>query len=178
MTGVGVSTLSRVENQHNEASFDTLLKLSQGLGINFQELLNPGAASSGTERRAVTRAGKGTKFATAQYSYELHASELSQRQMIPLIMTVRARRIEAFERFSSHVGEELIYVMRGTVEMHTEIYAPLRLSKGDSVYFDSATPHAFISVGRGDAQMLSLCLGRQGDLVKVHKDAARQPGAD
>lgn len=174
MTGVGVSTLSKVENQQNGASFDTLLKLSKGLGINFQELLNPGGAPAVAGRRAVTRGGNGIKFTTGQYGYEVHAGDLAQKQMIPLIMTVHARSIDEFERFSSHVGEELAYVMRGKVEMHTEIYAPLRLDKGDSVYFDSSTPHAFISVGRGDAQMLSLCLGNEVDLIQVRKNAAKQ----
>lgn len=171
MTGVGISTLSKVENQQNGASFDTLLKLSQGLGINFQELLNPEGDGTITGRRAVTRAGEGIRFSTSQYDYKVHATDLTQKRMIPLIMTVRARSVAEFERFSSHVGEELVYVMRGKVEMHTRMYAPLRLDKGDSVYFDSATPHAFISVGRGDALMLSLCLGNSEDLARIRESA-------
>ena len=172
MTGVGVSTLSKVENQLNGASFDTLLKLSNGLGLNFEELLNPERTHVVSGRRVVTRAGEGAKFATAQYGYEVHATDLSQKKMIPLVMTVRARSIAEFEGFSSHVGEEYIYVIQGTVEMHTEIYAPLRLSVGDSIYFDSSTPHAIISVGPGDAQMLSMCLGKERDLEQMRNEAA------
>lgn len=173
MTGVGVSTLSKVENQLNGASFDTLLKLSQGLGLNFDELLNPERKTVVSGRRAVTRAGEGTRFATGQYGYEVHATELAQKKMIPLVMTVRARSVDEFESFSNHVGEEYIYVIRGAVEMHTEIYAPLRLNMGDSIYFDSSTPHAFISVGDGDAQMLSLCLGNENDLAQIRNEAAQ-----
>lgn len=173
MTGVGVSTLSKVENQLNGASFDTLLKLSQGLGLKFDELLNPERKSMASGRRAVTRSGEGTRFATGQYGYEVHATELTQKKMIPLVMTVRARSIDEFERLSKHVGEELIYVIQGAVEMHTEIYAPLRLDVGDSIYFDSSTPHAFISVGEGDAQMLSLCLGNESDLAQIRSEAAQ-----
>ena len=171
MTGVGVSTLSKVENQMNGASFDTLLKLSKGLGMNFEELLNPERKNVVSGRRVVTRGGEGDKFGTAQYGYEVHATDLAQKKMIPLVMTVRARRIEEFESFSNHVGEEYIYVIRGAVEMHTEIYAPLRLGVGDSIYFDSSAAHAFISVGEGDAQMLSLCLGNERDLGQIRSEA-------
>ena len=177
MTGVGVSTLSKVENQLNGASFDTLLKLSHGLGMNFEELLNPERKNFVSGRRVVTRAGEGVKFATTQYAYEVHATDLAQKKMIPLVMTVRARKVEEFESFSSHVGEEYIYVMQGTVEMHTEIYAPLRLGVGDSVYFDSSTPHAFISVGPGDAQMLSHCLGSERDLQQMRSEAGKAKAA-
>jgi transcriptional regulator with XRE-family HTH domain len=172
MTGVGVSTLSKVENQLNGASFDTLLKLSKGLGMNFEELLNPERKNVVSGRRVVTRDGEGEKFATAQYGYEVHATDLAQKKMIPLVMTVRARSIEEFESFSSHAGEEYIYVIQGVVEMHTEIYAPLRLAVGDSIYFDSSTPHALISVGAGDAQMLSLCLGSERELEQIRSEAA------
>ena len=55
MTGVGVSTLSKVENQLNGASFDTLLKLSHGLGLNFEELLNPERKNFVSGRRASAR---------------------------------------------------------------------------------------------------------------------------
>lgn len=174
MTGVGVSTLSKVENQLNGASFDTLLKLSQGLGMKFEELLNPERKQSPTGRRAVTRAGDGVKFATAQYGYEVQATDLTKKMMIPLVMTVRARSVDEFERHSSHQGEEYIYVIKGTVEMHTDVYAPLRLSVGDSIYFDSSTPHAFISVGRGDARMLSLCLGSERDLEQIRSAAGSE----
>lgn len=171
MTGIGVSTLSKQENQKNGASFDTLLKLSRGLGIDFQDLLDP-ARPAATGRRAVTRAGEGAQFTTGQYGYEVHAADLSKKQVIPLVVNVRARSVDEFEKFSSHEGEELVYVLQGSIEMHTEIYAPLRLSKGDSIYFDSSTPHLFISVGRGEAQMLSVCIGGESDVVKAGAGAA------
>ncbi len=171
MTGVGVSTLSKVENQLNGASFDTLLKLSHGLGLGFDELLNPERKNFVSGRRVITRAGEGVKFATAQYGYEVQATELTQKMMIPLMMIVRARNIGEFESFSSHVGEEYIYVLEGAVEMHTAIYAPLYLTVGDSTYFDSSTPHAFISVGTGDARMLSLCLGNERELDHMRSEA-------
>jgi transcriptional regulator with XRE-family HTH domain len=167
MTGVSVSTLSKVENQLNTASFDTLLKLSKGLGIKFEELVNPDRRPAANGRRAVTRAGDGVPFATPQYRYEAHACELAQRKMIPLVMTVRARKRSDFETLSSHAGEEYIYVIDGAVEMHTEVYVPLRLDAGDSVYFDSSTPHAFVSVGPGDARMLSLCIGDERPLDEM-----------
>lgn len=171
MTGVGISTLSKVENQMNGASFDTLLRLSKGLGVNFDDLLNPGREPV-PGLRAVTIRGEGLKFGTPQYAYTVHAGDLARKKMIPLLMTVHARDIAEFQALSSHEGEEFIYVTKGEVEMHTEHYAPRRLRSGDSIYFDSSTPHAFISVGRGSAEMLSMCLGGTRDFEQVKRQAA------
>jgi quercetin dioxygenase-like cupin family protein len=46
----------------------------------------------------------------------------------------------------SHKGEEFIYVLEGEVEFHAADDI-VRLTAGDSVYFDSNIPHSFIGKG-------------------------------
>jgi mannose-6-phosphate isomerase-like protein (cupin superfamily) len=77
--------------------------------------------------------------------------------MIPAIVTVKHRTLEEFGPMSEHRGEELILVLSGEIELHTEHYNPVRLSTGDSVYIDSTMPHAMLSVGKEIARILSVC---------------------
>lgn len=50
-----------------------------------------------------------------------------------------------------------ITVLGGEFSGHTDFYAPLTLSVGDSCYFDSAMGHACISAGDQDAKVLWVC---------------------
>ena len=50
-----------------------------------------------------------------------------------------------------HSGEELFFVLEGTVELNTEHYASLKLEQGDCAYFDSLMGLACISTEEKDA---------------------------
>jgi quercetin dioxygenase-like cupin family protein len=62
------------------------------------------------------------------------------------------------DQWSTHHGEEFVYVLNGTLEFHTEEYTPAILHKGDSCYLDSTMRHAFVSKGEEDATILSIFL--------------------
>ncbi|MBY5841298.1 helix-turn-helix transcriptional regulator [Rhizobium leguminosarum] len=164
MTGVGISTLSKLEKQQTSLSFDTWLKLSKGLGVSFQELVNPNAKRVAKGSRAVTRAREAITFATEQYDYAVHSTDLLARRMTPLVMKIKSRSPANVQVFSEHVGEEFILCLDGEVEVHTEHYAPLRLSKGDSAYIDATMKHAFVSLSKQDATILSVVSGTDSEL--------------
>ncbi len=153
--GLSVSTLSKIENNQLSPTYETLLRLADGLGVDVAELFSaePGAAMA-SGRRSITRSGQGTRHVSPQYQYEALNSDLSQKQFFPLSTRITARSIDEFPQLSRHDGEEFIYVLVGAVELHTEYYAPVRLEQGDSCYFDSTMGHACISIGEGDAQIL------------------------
>jgi mannose-6-phosphate isomerase-like protein (cupin superfamily) len=50
-----------------------------------------------------------------------------------------------------HPGEEVLYVLEGEIEVHTEHYTSVRLGPGDCVYLDSSMGHAFISTQKDEA---------------------------
>jgi transcriptional regulator with XRE-family HTH domain len=158
-TGLSISALSKIENGQVSASFDTRVKIAHAFGQSFGELHRPAQEhQTATGRRTFTRAGAGLKFHTAAYNYDVHSADLTLKGMIPLVMRIKAREIVPLAEWSSHDGEEFIYVAAGTVDLHTEFYTPLRLSAGDSAYIDSTMRHAFVSVGDDDAQILSICM--------------------
>lgn len=158
-TGLSISAISKIENGQVSASFDTRVKIGHAFGQSFGQLHRmPQTRQVATGRRTFTRAGEGMRFHTAAYDYNVHSTELTFKGMIPLVMRIKAREVAPIEEWSSHEGEEFIYVTGGTVELHTEFYAPLRLSAGDSAYIDSTMRHAFVSVDDNDAEMLSICM--------------------
>lgn len=171
VTGVSVATLSKVENDQAGLSFSTVLKIVSSLGMTFEELLSPNAGEGGRGRRAVNRAGSGVRLGTSQYDYEIFATELVAKRMVPLITRVKAHTIAEFPRLLGHAGEEWIYVLKGAVEFHTEYYAPVVLRQGDSVYIDSGMGHASISVGDGDAELLSVVFGQETPPLQDAADA-------
>jgi transcriptional regulator with XRE-family HTH domain len=155
-SGVSVSTLSKIENGQVATSFDTLLKVSRGLETSFDAILSRGTAGA-NGRLTVTRLHEALNFSNAMYEYAVHSGELRQKHMIPLVMEIKARRLDQIINWSSHEGEEFIYVVKGKILLYTEFYEPRALSAGESAYIDSKMQHAFLNRGKGMAQVLSIC---------------------
>jgi mannose-6-phosphate isomerase-like protein (cupin superfamily) len=57
------------------------------------------------------------------------------------------------KRRFEHMGEELMFVLSGTVEVELSGRA-VRLRPGDALYFDAHLPHRSRSVGPKNAQVL------------------------
>jgi transcriptional regulator with XRE-family HTH domain len=149
--GVATSTISKVENNQLSPTFETLLKLAEGLEIDIAELLAVGDHHIRRTRRAITPKGQGDVHETPHYTYELLCTELTNKKMYPLVARLKAYSATEFGPLFRHPGEELFYVLAGQVELRTEHYRPQRLGVGDCAYFDSTMGHACISTGDEDA---------------------------
>jgi transcriptional regulator with XRE-family HTH domain len=155
-TGVSISNLSKIENSQISPSFDIMKRICDGLGVAIEDFVRPGVKSVVSGRKTTTRRNEGDLFASDQYDYRAHSSELSRKAMVPLEILVRARAVEEFDHWSQHRGEEFVYVLSGAIEVHTEHYAPFRLDRGESAYFDSSMRHVYISTSRENARVLSV----------------------
>lgn len=156
-TGLAASTLSKIENGQISPTYDNIVRLAQGLGVEVSALFRPESGSDMLGRRAITRQGEGVAHSTPQYLYEMLCPELSSKRFIPIRATLRAHTQESFGAPIRHRGEEFVFVLSGEVEIQTEHYRPLRLGVGDSCYFDSTMAHALISCGAQDAEILWIC---------------------
>jgi|TARA_R110000764_G_scaffold177632_2_gene263813 transcriptional regulator with XRE-family HTH domain len=168
--GMASSTISKIENSNLSPTFDGLLKLARGLEVDMTTLLDGERAPdrsapspSALGRLDVTRARDRRAHDAATYIYEPLAMGLKQKLIDATFVVVKARKVEEFEKLVSHAGEELVFILTGEVELHSELYAPIRLSAGDSVYYDASMGHALISVGEADATLLNIVAGG-GDL--------------
>jgi DNA-binding transcriptional MerR regulator/quercetin dioxygenase-like cupin family protein len=54
----------------------------------------------------------------------------------------------------THEGEEFLHVLRGEFEIWLEHQGHYRLKSGDSLYFESSTPHRWKNPGRSEAWIL------------------------
>jgi transcriptional regulator with XRE-family HTH domain len=156
LSGVSISNLSKIENNQISPSFDVMKRICDGLQVPIEDFVRPGAKDLVSGRKTTTRKGEGDHFTSGQYDYRAHASELSRKAMVPLEIQVRARSVEEFDHWSQHRGEEFVYVLSGTIEIHTEHYAPFRLGRGESAYFDSSMRHLYVSMSKEDARVLSV----------------------
>lgn len=166
--GMAPSTLSKIENGLLSPTYDNLLRLARGLGVDIVALFRPDGAGSdaGADADAlrfdVTRAGERPRQPAGVYAYEPMATRLASKRMDPTFVTVAARSLDEFAELVRHPGEEFVLVLSGAVEMHTDRRPPLRLEAGDSVYFDASVGHAYVSVGPEPATLLNVVAGGAG----------------
>lgn len=159
-TGLSVSMLSKVENGQRSLTYDKLLQLSHSLSVDIARLFSDRGAepppNPHSGRRSVQQQGAGFVIESGVYTYTYLAQDLVRKRFLPVYMDLNARSIKEFGALLRHGGEEFALVLQGEVDLHTEIYAPLRLTPGDSVYFDSSLGHAYVNAGAGPARVLAI----------------------
>jgi transcriptional regulator with XRE-family HTH domain len=180
-TGMALSTLSKVENGLMSLTYDKLLQLTAGLKMDIAELFSPASrAEQGrpvTARRSISRAGQGHVVNTKFYTYVYQCTDLIGKRMVPILAEVRARSLEEFGPLLRHSGEEYFLVTRGSVEVHTEFYAPEILREGDGIYLDSTMGHAYLNAGpEHSAKGVCLCTSEAPDLYEQLKRIAESDG--
>ena len=160
-TGLPIATLSKIENDKISLSYEKLVRISNGLGIDIGRLFGAKPDSAPevvpTGRRSITRSGDGSAIETKSYSHLYPAADLLNKQIVPIIAELKARSRAEFGPLIRHGGEEYAIVLDGVVEFHTDLYAPVLLNKGDSIYFDSSMAHGYIAGSDEPCRVLSVC---------------------
>ena len=179
-SGIPVSTLSKVEHDRLTLTYDKLLLLSQRLGMRMSDLFAESLESSEqpvTARRSIGTLDHAVRVETPNYDYYYLCAELRRKRMIPVLTHIRAKTVEEFGELVHHSGEEYVYVLEGSIEIHTEFYDPVLLKKGESIYIDSNMGHAYLAAeGFDEAVVLGVCSsadeGLMASLMTLHGDGA------
>ena len=176
-TGIPLSTLAKVEHDRLTLTYDKLQQLSQRLQIPMSSLFADPAEPleprvSG--RRSIGRRDQFVRVDTEHYEYRYLCTELRSKRMIPVLGFAHARTLEEFGPLVKHAGEEFIYVLKGSVEVHTEFYDPVVLQAGECIYIDSDMGHAYLAgPGSEEAFFMAVCSsaeeGFMETLLGVHK---------
>ena len=160
--GLSLSTISRIENNQLSLSFGNLVKLANGFNVDIADLFHPDVGSPSASNWSLTRRGEGNSHSSAAYEYSYLCTDYNMRRMVPVISTVKCRTFEEFGELLAHPGQEYLYVLEDAVDLLLEGSGVFRLWAGDSFYFNSSIPHALISVGAGQARVLSVIWSSSG----------------
>lgn len=182
-SGIPISTLSKVEHDRLTLTYDKLLQLSRRLNIRLSELFaeNDGdGASPVTARRSIGDIGQSLRVETANYDYYYLCTELRRKRMIPIITRIRAKSADEFGDLVHHPGEEFLYVVSGSIVVHTEFYDPVTLGEGQSIYIDSNMGHGYVTgPDCEEATVIAVCSsaedGLMDSLMNLHGDGDREP---
>jgi DNA-binding transcriptional MerR regulator/mannose-6-phosphate isomerase-like protein (cupin superfamily) len=143
--GISVGFLSALERSQMSASVSTLRKLARFYKTNILGFFDA-ADSQGhlvaAGKRKVLEAGPGVRMELLAWGNTV---------MEPHLFRI-APKSGSGESYT-HEGEEFLYILRGElrISLQGEEY---RLKRGDSFYFESATPHQWKNPGRAETWVL------------------------
>lgn len=173
ITGLAVSSLSKVENGRMSLTYDKLVQLSEGLSVPISDFFDCAAGVQEmdkppvTGRRSVNRSNDGMVVDTGQYSHTFLSTEIHNKQFAPIHGEIRAKSVEDFEDWVRHPGEEFVYVLSGELVVHTEYYQPVNLKAGDSVWLDSSMGHLYTTATDEPCKVIAVCTLPEADLIKA-----------
>lgn len=156
---IPISTLGRIERGESSPNYEQLLKLSAGLEVDITHFFAQSAADAAPvkrERRSINRLGDGTVMELRYQAIRYLSTDLRNKSLTPIVAVIRSRSLEEFGELLHHPGEEFVFVLEGTLELHTEHYTPAVLEAGESIYFDSSMGHAYIASGEKPCRILAV----------------------
>lgn len=145
-TKVSVGFLSALERGQMRSSISTLRRIARFYGTNILSLFETAAENP----RLVRRNQRKVLETTPGVRMELLA--WGQTAMEPHLFRVRPGGGSG-ESYS-HEGEEFLHVLRGDFEIWLNGEEHYRLKPGDSLYFESSTPHRWKNPGRSETWLL------------------------
>jgi DNA-binding transcriptional MerR regulator/quercetin dioxygenase-like cupin family protein len=144
--GISVGFLSALERSQMSGSVGTLRKLARFYKTSILDFFDATGASSRQVQpgqRKVLEAGPGVRMELLAWG--------NTAVMEPHLFRV-APEAGSGDSYT-HEGEEFLYVLRGELAITLE-KKEYRLKKGDSFYFESATPHHWKNPGRAETWVL------------------------
>jgi transcriptional regulator with XRE-family HTH domain len=162
--GIKSEELEHIERDMMSPALGVLISICNGLGVRLGHFFDQGPRKAyslvrAAERQAHAHFGmkNGTDFGQDYYSL---ASEKRERVMEPFMVTVTApsdpsgKSVE-LEQFTTHLGEEFIYVLEGEIEVQIDDQTYV-LKVGDSIYYDSTVAHRVSQHGSGHSRALTV----------------------
>jgi transcriptional regulator with XRE-family HTH domain len=161
VTGISVSTLSRLESGQRRPNLELLLPLAKAHHVALDELV--GAPPTGDPRlqlRPIVRHGM-TMIALTRRAGGVQAYK----------MILPANRQPQEPSPQVHEGYEWLYVLNGSLRLVLGDQ-DLVLTPGEAVEFDTRVPHWFGALGTEPVEFLTL-FGRQGERAHIRAVGAK-----
>ncbi len=163
--GVSLDEYLACERGESDLNFAFLYRCALALDVNVTDIIE--GHSPTLKSFTMTRKGKGQEIADAHgMTYYNMAYAFRNRIAEPLYVRskfspeAQNREIE----LTAHEGQELDIVISGQLKVqigdHSEI-----LSEGDTIYYNSSTPHGMIAVGGQDCEFYAIVLNPTGEPI-------------
>ena len=85
--------------------------------------------------------------------------------MVPILTRISAHDIAEFGEPVRHQGEEFVFVLEGTIEVHLQFYTAVVLKAGQGIYLDSTMGHAYVAKDCDSALVLGICSSEDPNLA-------------
>ena len=168
--GVSASLISQIERNKVNPSVSTLYSLVQELGITMGELFGTDGPATSISQATPPGSGDGVvrhhQHAVINLGSGVHWERLTAASD-PLVEFLRVIYEPGSESCPEgallrHVGKEYGYVTQGRLGVQIG-FEKHELTVGDSISFDSSSPHRLWTVGHESAEAVWFVVGRQGD---------------
>ncbi len=149
-TGLSKPLLSQIENEQVIPPLATLLRIAKAFRVGLHTFFE----EEGTSKCIFVPAGEGRQILrqslpsgkTHPYIYHSLASGKKNRNLEPYIIEFENREFND-DIMVTHEGEEFFYLLEGELDFHYGEQT-FRMRTGDSIYYDSNEPHAFVAVSQ------------------------------
>lgn len=160
VTGISVSTLSRLESGRREPGLRHLLPLARAHRLPLDELVGSRTGDPRVHPRPFTRHGQTWVPLTRNPNDGLHA----YKQILPAPATPRTEWTPRPEQ-GSHEGHEWLYVLSGRLLLALGEH-DLVLTAGETAEFDTRVPHGIANAGDQPVEWIAL-YGAQGERMHI-----------
>jgi len=164
-TGISVEEYILCESGERDLNFAFIYRCALALNVNVTEIIE--GYSPKLKSYTVTRAGAGQEIAKAHGMVYYNMAYAFQNRIAEPLFVRSAYSEEAQHKdieLTTHAGQELDIVIEGKLMVqvgeHTEV-----LSAGDTIYYDSDTPHGMIAVGGQDCVFYAIVLNPTGEPI-------------
>ena len=164
-TGISAEEYIRCESGESDLNFAFIYRCALALNVNVTEIIE--GYSPKLKSYTVTRAGAGQEIAKAHGMVYYNMAYAFQNRIAEPLFVRSAYSEEAQHKdieLTTHAGQELDIVIEGKLMVqvgeHTEV-----LSAGDTIYYDSDTPHGMIAVGGQDCVFYAIVLNPTGEPI-------------
>jgi len=154
VTGISVSTLSRLESGQRRATLELLLPLARAYQVSLDQIVAAPVADPRVRPSSFRRHG--------MTYYPLNRKPVGLQAYKLVIPAGSSRRVPDPR---SHEGYEWLYVLDGRLRLVLAEHDVV-LTQGEAAEFDTRVPHWFGAAGPAAVELLSL-FGPQGERVHV-----------
>lgn len=145
-TGVSVGFLSALERGQMRASVATLRRIARYYGTNILSFFEPAKDNSRLVRpteRKILETTKGVRMELLAWG---------STAMEPHLFRIKPGGSSG-ESYT-HEGEEFLHILRGEFEICLNSNERYQMKPGDSLYFQSSTPHRWRNPGKNESWLL------------------------